>query len=222
MTTGWRQTSVPGLLAFGACHALRARGKRPAIFLDRDGVLNELVREPATCTAESPLEPASVRLAAGAPEAVAELERAGFALVCVTNQPAAAKGKTTIDQLCAVHERVLELLHDHGARVDASLLCPHHPAGCVPPLARSCCCRKPRPGMLLHAAAALGLDLRASWMIGDTDADLGAGRSAGCKTALVVSPGGAHKRSAAHNPDLCAPDLAHAVRTLLDVSGPRL
>jgi histidinol-phosphate phosphatase family protein len=222
VTTAWWQTSVPGLLAIGDCQVLRARGERPAIFLDRDGVLNELVREPATCTAESPLEPASVRLTAGAPEAVAKLDRAGFALVCVTNQPAAAKGKTTIDRLCAVHERVLELLRDRGARVDASLLCLHHPAGRVPTLARPCCCRKPRPGMLLHAAAALRLDLQASWMIGDTDADLGAGRSAGCKTALVVSSASAHKRSTAHSPDLYAPDLAHAVRTLLAVSDSRL
>jgi D-glycero-D-manno-heptose 1,7-bisphosphate phosphatase len=186
---------------------------RPAIFLDRDGVLNELVRDPDSGLGESPLRLADVRLIAGAPAAVSSLRARGYALVCVTNQPAAAKAKVSVATLEAIQRRVAELLAAEGAELDAWRMCVHHPQGVVGELSGSCACRKPAPGMLLDAARELDLDLSRSWIFGDTDADMLAGSAAGCRTVLIEHPASAHKRSnAAH--DLLAKDLADGVAKL--------
>jgi D-glycero-D-manno-heptose 1,7-bisphosphate phosphatase len=187
----------------------------PAVFLDRDGVLNELVPDPPSDARESPLRVEDVRLVPGAAEAARELVRAGFTLVCVSNQPAAAKGKVTVERLGAVHARVIELLARAGVSLKTSRLCLHHPDGVVPELSGPCACRKPAPGMLLDAAHALKLDLDACWMIGDTDADVAAGRAAGCRTVLIEHPHSARKRLGRADPDLAASDLAHGVAQLL-------
>ena len=188
---------------------------RPAAFLDRDGTLNELVPDPSG-SAESPLRPVDVRLVEGAAVAARALARAGFALVCVSNQPAAAKGKVSVEQLHAVHERVLELLSEEGVHLDAFRLCLHHPQAVVPELAGVCACRKPAPGMLLDAAEELNLDLASSWMLGDTDSDVIAGHAAGCRAVLIEHPGSAHKRAAEPRPDRVASSLADGVAQLLD------
>lgn len=190
---------------------------RPAAFLDRDGLLNELVTDPHSGLPESPLQVADVRLLAGAAQSLKRLLGAGYALVCVSNQPAAAKGTVSVEQLRAVHERVLELLAREGVEIEASRMCLHHPQGVVPELTRDCDCRKPAPGMLLDLAAERGLSLPASWMIGDTDADVAAGRAAGTRTALVEHPGSAHKRHGSETPDVRAPDLPAAVGCVLDL-----
>lgn len=190
-------------------------GRRAAAFLDRDGTLNEFVQDPVSGLPESPLGVADVRLIDGAAAAARELAQAGFALVCVSNQPAAAKGKVSLEQLFAVHERVLELLREEGVHLDASRLCLHHPEGVVPELSGPCECRKPAPGMLLDAAEELGLDLASSWMLGDTDSDVVAGHAAGCRTVLIEHPGSAHKRVAETSPDLVASNLADGVAQLL-------
>jgi D-glycero-D-manno-heptose 1,7-bisphosphate phosphatase len=186
-----------------------------AVFLDRDGVLDAAVPDPVSGWPESPLQVADARLLAGAAAAVRQLAEAGYAVVCVSNQPAAAKGKATVAQLLGVHERVLELLAREGAVLDASRLCPHHPDGVVAELSGPCPCRKPAPGMLTDAAAAMQLDLGASWMIGDTDADIGAGRAAGCRTVLLEYPGSVHKRMGDADEDMRAADLAEASSQLL-------
>jgi D-glycero-D-manno-heptose 1,7-bisphosphate phosphatase len=193
---------------------------RKAVFLDRDGVLNELVPDRVSGLAESPLRAQDVRLLPGAGASVRALARAGFALVCVSNQPAAAKGVVSIEQLAAVHERVLALLALEGVRLDASKLCLHHPRGVVPELSGACDCRKPAPGMLLRAAATLDLDLGGSWIVGDTDADMRAGRAAGCRTLLIECSGSAHKRIYPNGADLRAPDLTSGVAQLLGGSPP--
>lgn len=188
---------------------------RPAAFLDRDGTLNELVPDPSGVP-ESPLRAADVRLIEGAAVAARQLAQAGFALVCVSNQPAAAKGKVSLKQLHAVHERVLELLREEGVHLDAFRLCLHHPQGVVPELSGPCACRKPAPGMLLDAAEELNLDLASSWMLGDTDSDVMAGHAAGCRAVLIEHPGSAHKRAPEASPDLVASSLADGVAQLLD------
>lgn len=190
----------------------------PAAFLDRDGVLNELVADRADGALESPLRVEDVRLIEGAAQAARELCAAGFALVCVSNQPAAAKGKVSVEELWAVHARVVELLAAAKVELALSRLCLHHPEGVVPGLCGPCGCRKPEPGMLLDAAGVLGLDLRASWMIGDTDADVAAGRAAGCRTVLIEHPGTGHKRAGGAPADLLACDLRGAVAPLIDCS----
>ncbi len=177
---------------------------RAAAFLDRDGVLNELVPDRVSGVPESPLRVDDVRLAPGAAVAAGALARLGFVLVCVSNQPAAAKGKVSVAQLRAVHDRVLELLGEQGVTLAASRLCLHHEHGVVPELSGPCECRKPAPGMLLDEARSLGIDPRASWMVGDTDADMAAGKAAGCMTLLIRHPGSVHKRLQAVNADLVA------------------
>jgi D-glycero-D-manno-heptose 1,7-bisphosphate phosphatase len=190
-----------------------------AVFFDRDGVVNELVPDPVSGVPESPLDPTHVRLIPGAAAALRRLGDAGYVLAGVSNQPAAAKGVVTLDRLEEVQARVLELLGMEGVIPTAFRLCFHHPDGEVPELTGSCDCRKPAPGMLLDIAAELDLDLDASWMVGDTDGDVAAGRAAGCRTVLIDNPGGSHKRTG----DVGAPrvpDLAAAAE-LIVVSGTR-
>jgi D-glycero-D-manno-heptose 1,7-bisphosphate phosphatase len=193
---------------------------RAAAFLDRDGTLNEFAPDPDSGVPESPLRVADVRLIEGAPGAARQLAQAGLALVCVSNQPAAAKGKVSLERLLAVHERVLELLREEGVHLDASRLCLHHPEGVVPELSGTCDCRKPAPGMLLDAAQELGLDLASSWMLGDTDSDVLAGHAAGCRAVLIEHPGSAHKRAGGARPDLVASSLADAAAQLLHELAP--
>lgn len=188
---------------------------RRAVFLDRDGVLNGLVPDPISGAPESPLDVADVRLEAGAAEAARTLARAGYLLICVSNQPAAAKGKVPVERIHAVHARVLELLRIEGVELAASRLCLHHPQGVLPELSGPCTCRKPAPGMLLDAACALGVDRSASWMVGDTDADVDAGRAAGSRTLLIEHAGSRHKRHSGQAPDSRASDLAHGAALIL-------
>jgi D-glycero-D-manno-heptose 1,7-bisphosphate phosphatase len=193
-------------------------GYRGAL-IDRDGVLNALVPYPATGVPESPLRPEDVRLLPGAADAVRRLHDSGWRLLGVSNQPAAAKGAITVPELRAVHARVIALLAADGARFDDFRLCLHHPEGVVPELSGPCDCRKPAPGMLRDGARALDIDLTQSWMIGDTDADVQAGRAAGCATILITQPDSIHKRGGAEQPDRIASDLASAVDLILTAKG---
>jgi D-glycero-D-manno-heptose 1,7-bisphosphate phosphatase len=151
---------------------------RPAVFLDRDGTLVE----------EVPYlhEPARVVLQPGV-GALRRLAAAGHALVVVTNQAGVARGLYDEAAVEAVHRRLAELLAGVGVRLDAVLHCPHHPDGTVPGYARACRCRKPGPGMLEAAAGRLGLDLAASWLIGNHPADVGAARAAGVRPLFVTT-----------------------------------
>lgn len=191
-----------------------ARSPRAAVFLDRDGVINELIADPITGRGESPLRVEDVRLLPGAAAAVALLARAGYVLVCVSNQPAAAKATVSLAGLRDVHERVIELLAREGVRLDRSYLCPHHPEGVVAELAGACDCRKPRPGMLDAACDALALDRGGSWMVGDTDADIGAGLAAGCRTLMIRNSGSAHKRLQGFHADAIADSLIDGIERL--------
>lgn len=187
-----------------------------AVFVDRDGVIDALVPDPATGKPEAPLAPEQVELLPGAAQALKRLHDAGWLLVGVSNQPAAAKGFVPVAQLERAHARVLELLAAHDVVFDAFELCLHHPDGVVEALAGPCDCRKPAPGMLLDAAGTLGIELKRSWMVGDTDTDVLAGRAAGCRTVLIEHPPSAHKRSGDVRPDALARDLDAAAEVILD------
>ena len=151
-----------------------------AVFLDRDGTLVE----------EVPYlhDPERVVLLPGA-GALAGLAAAGYALVVVTNQAGVARGRYGEAAVEAVHRRLAELLAGVGVRLDAVLYCPHHPEGTVPGYARACRCRKPGPGMLEAAAERLGLDLAASFMIGNHPTDVGAAGAAGVLTGREAARG---------------------------------
>ena len=144
---------------------------KPAVFLDRDGVINaSVVRD------GKPYPPASVdemELLPGVGKALADLRAAGFVLIVVTNQPDVARGTQTRAAVEAIHERMQQELS-----LDAIYACFHDDAD-------NCACRKPKPGLLVDAAAALGIDLAASFMVGDRWRDTDAGRAAGCQTIFI-------------------------------------
>ena len=184
---------------------------KPAIFLDRDGVLIE--------DSHYLGDVRRVRLVPGAAETIAALNRAGWVVVVVTNQSGVARGLFTESHVHAVHAHLAEVLRGYGATVDTFEYCPHHPEGEVAAYRVACACRKPEPGMLLRAAEEIGIDLVASWMIGDRVSDLEAGAAAGCRTALVRTGYGMLVNPAtldrdALNLDLIATDLADAVAKL--------
>ncbi|MGB6163279.1 MAG: HAD family hydrolase [Pseudonocardiaceae bacterium] len=150
---------------------------RSAVFLDRDGTLTEPRRYPS--------HPEDLVLQPGIAATLRAFQRNGTALVVVTNQSALARGLFDYNTLATMHSRLRDLLEGIGVKLDAIYTCPHHPHGSVPALAITCACRKPRPGMLLRAAKELNIDLRKSWMIGDSLSDVQAGTSASTRTALV-------------------------------------
>jgi D-glycero-D-manno-heptose 1,7-bisphosphate phosphatase len=195
------------------------RDGRRAVFLDRDGVVNELVWDERAGAYESPYRPQDVALVPGAVEGLETLRGLGFALVVASNQPAAAKGNASLADLEAVHARVEELLAKSGIRLDAYRYCHHHPDGTDPRLGRACECRKPAPGLILDAAAELGIDLPSSWVVGDADRDVEAGKRAGCRTILVENPASKHRRAGRVQADGVAPDLAVAAAMISRFAG---
>lgn len=179
-----------------------------AVFLDRDGLINELVGDPVSGLPESPSRPEDVRLAPDAVEALRTLRGLGVPLIVISNQPNAAKQKNTLEELEAVHEAVVGLLEEAGLAIDDYRYCYHHPDGTDPELGRACPCRKPEPGLIFEAAE--GLDLVRSWMIGDSDVDIQAGQAADCRTILVEVPGSAHRRKGNVNPEYRVPNFREA------------
>ncbi len=146
-------------------------GQRPAIFLDRDGTLNE---DPGYLS-----DPRQLKLLPDVGVSLKRLEQAGFLLVVVSNQSGVARGLITRKNLILIHQKMDELLKPAGVRIFDYRLCLHHPD-------EQCLCRKPHPQMLLDAAAEYNLTLRQSVMIGDRLTDVQAGQRAGCgKTVLL-------------------------------------
>jgi histidinol-phosphate phosphatase family protein len=181
-----------------------------AVFLDRDGVIVELVWDGVDASFEGPTARDEVELVPGAADAIRRIRSLDYRTVVVSNQPGAAKGKASQEELLEAHERVVRLLAEQDVMIDDYRYCLHHPDALDPLLARPCDCRKPQPGMLLEAAAALDIDLSQSWMIGDSDADVEAGRGAGCRTILVENPRSTHRRRDDAPADHRVGDVAHA------------
>ena len=176
---------------------------RRALFLDKDGTLVEDV--------PYNVDPAEIAVVDGARAALAAARRAGFAIVVVSNQPGVARGRFPLEALGAVEARLRALVD-----IDAVRWCPHHVDGSVARFAVACSCRKPAPGLLTRAASELGLDLAASWMVGDILDDVEAGRRAGCRTVLVDRGGETEWRwSVDRVPDVIAPDLTSAIGWIL-------
>jgi D-glycero-D-manno-heptose 1,7-bisphosphate phosphatase len=174
-----------------------------AAFLDRDGVINVKAPEGRYVTRWE-----EVQFLPGVATAIGLLNKAGFRVIVVSNQRCVAKGLVTSAEVEALHRRICKELADLGAVIDAVCFCPHDTE---PP----CDCRKPAPGMLLTAAREYQINLSASWMIGDSEADVAAGKNAGCKTVLV----GRRTNSSASAPDLIVPSLLAATEKILELEG---
>lgn len=156
-----------------------------AVFLDRDGVLNEDVHLLT--------RPEELRLLPGVPEALARLDAAGFLLLVVTNQTVVARGLCTEQDVASVHERLQAMVMAAGGPSIAGwYVCPHHPSATLPGYRQVCDCRKPAPGLLLRGAEEHGVSMADSFLVGDRPTDLLAGVRAGCRTVLVLT--GRHDR----------------------------
>ena len=158
---------------------------RPAVFLDRDGVLVEEVFYPQTGETEAPLRPEDVRLLPGAAAAARALAQAGYALVLLSNQAAYAKGKASLRELWLVHERFVALLAGEAVTLDAVFYSYSHPNGIMPHFSGPSLERKPGPYNLIIAAAQLDLDLTRSWLVGDRESDVACALAAGVRPIRV-------------------------------------
>ena len=150
---------------------------RPGILLDRDGTI--IVDHGYVGSVER------VDFIDGAAEAIATFNHAGIPVAVVTNQAGVARGLYGIDDVVRVHQYIAENLAGHGAHVDLFLFCPYHPTGVVEAFARTSEDRKPRPGMAKAAEAALGLDLAASWVVGDRPEDIGLAEAVGASAIYL-------------------------------------
>ena len=168
---------------------------RRAVFLDRDGVLNRVEWKNGIC--QSPRSLDDFQLLPGVAEAGSRLKAAGFLLIVATNQPEIARGTLAPDTLAVMHHRLREWLPLDDIRV-----CSHDDGD-------GCACRKPAPGLLLDAARDWQIDLGRSFMIGDREKDLIAGRRAGCRVILVG------EQTVPSKPDFSAPDLLMAADWIL-------
>jgi len=161
----------------------------PAVFLDRDGVLNEIVFNEDTEQMDSPLKISEFVLFDKVSNALKIMKEKGYHIFVVTNQPAAAKGKTTLAKLYDINTYFVELLKEQGAEVDDIFMCPHFtkklPMTKEEFLIADCDCRKPKPGLLLRAKEKYRINWEASYMIGDSYTDIAAGKTAGVNTIFI-------------------------------------
>jgi D-glycero-D-manno-heptose 1,7-bisphosphate phosphatase len=192
---------------------------RPAVFLDRDGVINEDVFYPETGEWEAPLDPDHLLLRPRVLPALARLAEAGFALVLVSNQAAHAKGKVALERLVAVDRRLRFLLAEAGVGFTEFYYSYSHPQGVVPGFSGASLERKPSPYFLLVAAARHDLDLARSWMVGDRGTDVECGAAAGVRTIQVDNPHAGDKAGGAV-PDCRVADLPAAVDIILGAFRP--
>jgi D-glycero-D-manno-heptose 1,7-bisphosphate phosphatase len=187
-----------------------------AVFLDRDGTVNEEVGYLSDLS--------RLRLLPGAAASIRRLNEAGFKVVLVTNQSGVARGYFPESFVHDTHELLVRMLAGEGARLDGIYYCPHHPKAGEPPYRMDCDCRKPATGLLDRAARELSIDLHASFMVGDKWSDVELGQRAGCRSILVrtgFSHDDAGNIRPAHvkDPELVAHGLAEAVAWVLQQAG---
>ena len=180
-----------------------------AVFLDKDGTLVENVPYNA--------DPAKIRLAAGAGQALRVMQAAGYRIFVVSNQSGVARGYFPETALAGVLKRLRELLDAQGVDLAGFYYCPHHPQGAVTTYATGCTCRKPEPGLILRAATEHEVDLEKSWLVGDILDDVEAGRRAGCRTILIDNGNETEWRNGAdRTPDFKVADLPAAARVITE------
>lgn len=181
MGTPDRYEAVCRDFAEGRVRAKNLKQKQKAVFLDRDGTINKYVGFLRDID--------DFELLPGVAKAIRKINESGYLAIVVTNQPVIARGEVTREQLQEIHNKMETLLGSKGAYIDAIYYCPHHPhkgyEDEVPELKIDCECRKPKPGMLLKAAEDFNIDLTHSWMVGDGENDIKAGKAAGCMTTLI-------------------------------------
>ena len=185
-----------------------------AVFLDRDGVINELILNPFTGEYEPPHSPEDLIILPHVMDSLLILQNAGYSLILISNQPDFAKGKTTLEKIHAVHIRLDEIFEESGIHFREYCYCYHHPEGIVPAYSFSCECRKPKPFFLYRSAKKYHLDLAHSWMVGDRDSDILCGKAAGTRTIAVEYTHSADYRGNS-SPDFKAANINESVNIIL-------
>ena len=202
MGTADRFEAVKNDFITGKVARLNKQNKRPCIFLDRDGVINKDMDSKPLCK--------DFELLDGVAEAIKSINKSDYLSVVVTNQPMIAKGFVTFEEVENTHKKLETLLGEQNAYLNGIYYCPHHPEkgfdGEIEELKIDCECRKPKAGMLLQAQKDLNIDLEKSWMIGDSQRDIDAGKNANCKTISIKKDLGA---------DYITQDLNDAVNHIL-------
>lgn len=170
----------------GVVQAKNLHCKQKAIFLDRDGTINKYVGFLRNSD--------DFELIEGVSEAIKIINESGYLAIVVTNQPVIARGEVTWDELHEIHKKMETLLGKDGAYINGMYICPHHPdkgfEGERPEYKLDCDCRKPKPGLLLQAAKDFNIDLNESYMLGDSERDVEAGKHAGCKDSFIIETNG--------------------------------
>lgn len=207
MGTSDRLLKVSRDVESGKVARLNKRLKRPAIFLDRDGVLIK----------DMDIKPRAEDLTIlnGVEKAIGKINASNYLCIIVTNQPMIAKGLVSVDEVESTNMMLETKLGQSHAFIDAIYYCPHHPERGFPDevteLKIECNCRKPKIGMFLEAQSHFNIDMEKSWMIGDRETDILAGKAASCRTILV----GDHKQnSTCADYQFC--DLPEAVTYILE------
>lgn len=172
-----------------------------AVFLDRDGVVNK-EKNCVRSWAEFEFVPGIV-------EGVRRLNEAGFLVVIVTNQSGISRGLYTHEDVREIHEKMQKTLKENGAHIDDIFYCPHY-------IEDNCDCRKPKPRMILEAARKHNIDLKESWVIGDSERDIEAGRRAGCNTILLQGQEKEQIKLRSKLPDHIAADLLEAAKWIVE------
>ena len=210
MGTPERFKQVVSDLSSGLVHKRNLSFPQKAIFLDRDGTINQYVGFLRNID--------DFHLLPGVAEAIKLINKSGYLVVVVTNQPVIARGEVTESELQLIHNKMETELGTEGAYLDAIYYCPHHPdkgfEGEIERLKIECDCRKPKPGMFFRAAEDFNIDLCSSWMIGDSENDILAGKNANCKTALLLYPNDNPVKSS-FGQDITACSLIEAVKMII-------
>ena len=193
-----------------------------AVFLDSDGVINELIYHQEQGIIDSPVTVEQFRLLPGVSEAIKKFREMDYKVVLVSNQPGIAKGHMSQQTFAAIAKKMKAELAKDGAFLDAEYYCFHHPEAKVEKFKANCECRKPKPGLLLQAAQDMDIDLSRSWIIGDGLTDVKAGKGAGtstillgrmkCELCLLMDEEGTR-------PDAIVPNLKEAAQYILKQGG---
>lgn len=205
---------IGGSVAWGVTrvwiHRLGGVGGRKAVFLDRDGCVNvedDHIRD----IAQFRLYPDSV-------ESIKRLNRAGYAVIVITNQSGVARGYMTEELVRDVNALMIKQVTEGGGKIDRVEYCPHHPEGVVKEYAVDCECRKPRPGMILRAGRALGVDFSRSFVVGDKISDVELGPATGMKAILVRTGYGERELGKVNRGEVAPPDFtANGIAEAVDL-----
>ena len=190
VTKRFYEIGSPGSLAeFTAYAKKRFTEQHPAVFVDRDGVINKIVWNDDIEQLDSPMKVEQFEFLPGVSDALKTFQEKGYYIFVVTNQPGAAKGKTSLATLYDINSYMIDALSKEGVDIDDLFMCPHYPKELPTTrekfLIKKCNCRKPEPGLIYRAMRKYGIDMSSSYMIGDSCSDVVAGSAVGLKTIFL-------------------------------------